>query len=62
MKFSADKTSRLLAAAGDDHAWRLGCSNLWARPTPSWCGPRKHTLALCWYGLTAGHSWRQVNN
>ena len=36
----------------------LGCSNLAQAETPSWCGPKKATIALLdGYG---GNSWRQV--
>ena len=55
MKFS-DKQKLALAAAAT--AIALGCSNLAQAETPSWCGPKKATIALLdGYG---GNSWRQV--
>jgi ribose transport system substrate-binding protein len=55
MKFS-DKQQLALGAAVI--AIALGCSNLAQAETPSWCGPKKATIALLdGYG---GNSWRQV--
>ena len=55
MKFSI-KQKLALAAATTVIA--LACSNLAQAETPSWCGPKKATLALLdGYG---GNSWRQV--
>src|ERR1700752_3309331 len=47
-----------LALAGAATIMVLGCSNLAQAETPSWCGPKKATIALLdGYG---GNSWRQV--
>ena len=55
MKFSNRQKLALTAAAT---AIALGCSNLAQAETPSWCGPKKATIALLdGYG---GNSWRQV--
>ena len=55
MKFSDKQTLALTAAAT---VIGLGCSNLAQAETPSWCGPKKATIALLdGYG---GNSWRQV--
>ena len=55
MKFSVRQKLALAAAAT---ITALGCSNLAKAETPSWCGPKKATLALLdGYG---GNSWRQV--
>src|SRR6516225_3806135 len=55
MKVS-DKQKLALTAAAT--AIALGCSNLAQAETPSWCGPKKATIALLdGYG---GNSWRQV--
>jgi ribose transport system substrate-binding protein len=55
MKFS-DKQKLALAAAAT--AIALGCTNSAQAETPSWCGPKKATIALLdGYG---GNSWRQV--
>ena len=55
MKF-LDKQSLTLTAAAT--AIALGCSNLAQAETPSWCGPKKASIALLdGYG---GNSWRQV--
>ena len=55
MKFSVRQKLALAAAAT---VIALGCSNLAKAETPSWCGPKKATLALLdGYG---GNSWRQV--
>ncbi|MEO6607124.1 MAG: substrate-binding domain-containing protein [Aestuariivirga sp.] len=52
MKF---KTLKLAAATA---VLALGCANAALADTPSWCGPKKATLALLdGYG---GNSWRQV--
>ena len=54
MKLSAERKLALAAAT----LMALGCSNLAKAETPSWCGPKKATLALLdGYG---GNSWRQV--
>jgi ribose transport system substrate-binding protein len=50
------KTKMVAAAA--TAAMALGCASLAHAETPSWCGPKKATLALLdGYG---GNSWRQV--
>src|ERR1700736_6880446 len=55
MKFLNKKTLALAAAAT---VMALGLSNLAQAETPSWCGPKKASLALLdGYG---GNSWRQV--
>ena len=55
MKLSAERKLALAVAAT---LMALGCSNLAKAETPSWCGPKKATLALLdGYG---GNSWRQV--
>src|SRR6516165_5693561 len=55
MKFSI---RRKLALAGAAMVMALGCSNLAQAETPSWCGPKKASIALLdGYG---GNSWRQV--
>src|ERR1700748_484230 len=55
MKFS-DKQKLALAVAAT--AIALACTNLAQAETPSWCGPKKATIALLdGYG---GNSWRQV--
>ena len=55
MQFS-DKQKLALAAAAT--AIALGCSNSAQAETPSWCGPKKASIALLdGYG---GNSWRQV--
>jgi ribose transport system substrate-binding protein len=55
MKFS-DKQKLALAAATT--AIAVGSANLAQAETPSWCGPKKATIALLdGYG---GNSWRQV--
>jgi ribose transport system substrate-binding protein len=55
MKFSAKQKLAFTTAAT---AIALGCSNLAQAETPSWCGPKKATIALLdGYG---GNSWRQV--
>src|SRR6516164_5392310 len=55
MKFSDKQTLALTAAAT---VIGLGCSNLAQAETPSWCGPKKASIALLdGYG---GNSWRQV--
>ena len=47
-----------LALAAATAVMALGCSNFAKAETPSWCGPKKATLALLdGYG---GNSWRQV--
>jgi len=55
MKFSVGRKFALAAAAA---VMALGCSNVAQAAIPSWCGPKKATLALLdGYG---GNSWRQV--
>jgi len=55
MKLSPERILTLAAAAA---IMALGCSNLAKAEVPSWCGPKKATLALLdGYG---GNSWRQV--
>src|ERR1700734_1700767 len=55
MKFLHKQSLTLPAAAT---AIALGCSNLAQAESPSWCGPKKASIALLdGYG---GHSWRQV--
>jgi ribose transport system substrate-binding protein len=55
MKFSNMQKLAITVAAT---ALALGCSNLAQAETPSWCGPKKATIALLdGYG---GNSWRQV--
>ena len=55
MKFSVRRKLALAAAAT---VVALGCSTLAQAQTPSWCGPKKATIALLdGYG---GNSWRQV--
>ena len=55
MKFSVEQKLALAATAT---IVALGCSNLARAETPSWCGPKKATIALLdGYG---GNSWRQV--
>jgi ribose transport system substrate-binding protein len=55
MKFSVGRRLALAAAAA---VMALGCSTLAQAQTPSWCGPKKASLALLdGYG---GNSWRQV--
>jgi ribose transport system substrate-binding protein len=55
MKF-LDKQNLALAAAATTIA--IGCSNLAQAETPSWCGPKKASIALLdGYG---GNSWREV--
>src|SRR3984957_15802135 len=55
MKFLNKKTLALAAAAT---AIALGCPNLAQAESPSWCGPKKASIALLdGYG---GNSWRQV--
>jgi ribose transport system substrate-binding protein len=47
-----------LALAAAVTVMAVGCSNVALAETPSWCGPKKATLALLdGYG---GNSWRQV--
>jgi ribose transport system substrate-binding protein len=56
MKYASLKKRLALAAATAVLA--LGCTTLAQAETPSWCGPKKATLALLdGYG---GNSWRQV--
>ena len=55
MKFLNKKNLALAAAAT---AIALGCPNLAQAESPSWCGPKKASIALLdGYG---GNSWRQV--
>ena len=55
MTWSTKQRPALAAAAT---VIALGCSNLAQAETPSWCGPKKATIALLdGYG---GNSWRQV--
>jgi ribose transport system substrate-binding protein len=55
MKFSV---RRKLAFAAAATVMAIGCSSLAQAEPPSWCGPKKATLALLdGYG---GNSWRQV--
>src|SRR6516162_1990713 len=55
MKDSDKQKLAFIAAAT---AIALGCTNLAQAETPSWCGPKKATIALLdGYG---GNSWRQV--
>src|ERR1700730_14691020 len=55
MKFSVGRRLALAAAAT---VMALGCSTLAQAESPSWCGPKKASLALLdGYG---GNSWRQV--
>ena len=52
------KYTQKLAFAAATAVLTLGCSSLAQAETPSWCGPKKATLALLdGYG---GNSWRQV--
>src|SRR5262249_61397980 len=54
MKLSAERKLALAAAAT---LVALGCSGLAKAEVPSWCGPKKATIALLdGYG---GNSWRQ---
>ncbi len=54
MKISVAEKLALAAAA----VMALACSNMARAETPSWCGPKKATIALLdGYG---GNSWRQV--
>src|SRR5882757_5075409 len=55
MKF-LDKQSLTLTAAAT--AIALGCSNLAQAETPSWCGPKKATIALL--DGFGGNSWRLI--
>jgi ribose transport system substrate-binding protein len=55
MKLSAKRKLAIAAAAT---LMALGCSGLARAEVPSWCGPKKATIALLdGYG---GNSWRQV--
>ena len=55
MKFLVGQKLALAAAAA---VIAVGCSNQAQAETPSWCGPKKATIALLdGYG---GNSWRQV--
>src|ERR1700743_1987575 len=55
MKF---QLRRKLALAAATTVVAIGCSGMVQAETPSWCGPKKATLALLdGYG---GNSWRQV--
>src|ERR1700732_3420677 len=55
MTWSTKQRPALAAAAT---VIALGCSNLAQAETPSWCGPKKATIALL--DGFGGNSWRQV--